>query len=138
MLTQEDDVELHALAARGWTVSAIARHTGRDRKTVRRYLAGEGGRQRPAARPRSIEPWVDYIRARFEDDPHVLVSVLYRELVDAGYEYSYSLVVKEIRRRALRPVCERQHRKGQVATIELAHPPGEELQLDWLELRETP
>jgi IS30 family transposase len=36
MLTQEDDVEIHALARRGWSVSAIARHTGRDRKTVRR------------------------------------------------------------------------------------------------------
>ena len=40
MLTEEDDVEIHALARRGWSVSAIARHTGRDRKTVRRYLAG--------------------------------------------------------------------------------------------------
>ena len=39
MLTQEDDVEIHALAKRGWTVSAIARHTGRDRKTVRKYLS---------------------------------------------------------------------------------------------------
>jgi hypothetical protein len=27
MLTQEDDVEIHALAARGWSVSAIARHS---------------------------------------------------------------------------------------------------------------
>ena len=35
MLTQEDDVEIHALAARGWSKSAIARHTGRDRKTDR-------------------------------------------------------------------------------------------------------
>jgi transposase len=34
MLTLEDDVEIHALARRGWSVSAIARHTGRDRKTV--------------------------------------------------------------------------------------------------------
>ena len=43
MLTQENDVEIHALAARGWNQSAISRHTGRDRKTVRKYLAaGEG------------------------------------------------------------------------------------------------
>jgi IS30 family transposase len=42
MLTEEDDVEIHALAARGWSVSAIARHTGRDRETIRRYLAGDG------------------------------------------------------------------------------------------------
>jgi len=39
MLTQEDDVEIHALARRGWSVSAIARHAGRDRKTVRKCLA---------------------------------------------------------------------------------------------------
>lgn len=42
MLTWEDDVEVHALAKRGWTISAIARHTGFDRKTVRKYLAGDG------------------------------------------------------------------------------------------------
>ena len=35
MLTWEDDVEVHALHKRGWSISAIARHTGRDRKTVR-------------------------------------------------------------------------------------------------------
>ena len=42
MLTQENDVEIHALAARGWNQSAISRHTGRDRKTVRKYLAAGG------------------------------------------------------------------------------------------------
>ncbi|GFG67975.1 hypothetical protein MKUB_54650 [Mycobacterium kubicae] len=42
MLTWEDDVEIHALRKRGWTVWAIARHTGLDHKTVRRYLAGDG------------------------------------------------------------------------------------------------
>src|SRR5438270_30897 len=31
MLTQEDDVEIHALAARGWAKAAIARLTGRVR-----------------------------------------------------------------------------------------------------------
>jgi transposase len=35
MLTWEDDVEVHALRKRGWSISAIARHTGHDRKTVR-------------------------------------------------------------------------------------------------------
>jgi hypothetical protein len=35
MLTWEDDVEVHALRKRGWSISAIARHTGFDRKTIR-------------------------------------------------------------------------------------------------------
>ena len=36
MLTEEDDVEIHALKARGWTIAAISRHTGRDPKTIRK------------------------------------------------------------------------------------------------------
>ncbi len=28
MLTLEDDIDVHALARQGWSVSAIARHTG--------------------------------------------------------------------------------------------------------------
>jgi transposase len=41
MLAREEDVEAHALKAQGWSVSAIARHLGRDRKTVRAYLSGQ-------------------------------------------------------------------------------------------------
>jgi transposase len=39
MLTWEDELEVHALPKRGWSISAIVRHTGYDRKTVRKYLA---------------------------------------------------------------------------------------------------
>nr|WP_228535577.1 hypothetical protein [Nocardia sp. BSTN01] len=41
MLSLEGDVEVHALRDQGWSISAIARHTGLDRKTVRAYLNGE-------------------------------------------------------------------------------------------------
>jgi len=40
MLTREDDVDAHALSREGWTISAIARHLGHDRKTIRNYLTG--------------------------------------------------------------------------------------------------
>ena len=40
MITREDDVDAHALHRRGWTISAIARHLGHDRKTIRAYLRG--------------------------------------------------------------------------------------------------
>ena len=63
MLTQGEDVEAHALKERGWSISAIARHLERDRKTVRSYLNGDrqpGVRvtvgRRPAGRVRGLHP----------------------------------------------------------------------------------
>jgi transposase len=140
MLTQEDDVEMHALAARGWSVSAISRHTGRDRKTVRKYLEAPRGAlvgREPA--PSCLGPFQAYIEARFEDDAHLEATVLFRELVDAGFDRSYPTLVRELRRLELRPVClVCQHRRGGAVTVEIEHPPGEEIQWDWLELHETP
>ena len=41
MLSKGEDVEAYALKERGWSVLAIARHLGRDPKTIRAYLSGE-------------------------------------------------------------------------------------------------
>ncbi len=138
MLTQENDVEIHALAARGWNQSAISRHTGRDRKTVRKYLAaGEGpGRERAAS---CLEPWRGYIAERFIDDPHLPAVTLLDELAAAGFQRSYPTLVRELRRTELRPVClVCQQRRGNAPTTEIDHPAGEEIQWDWLELPDTP
>jgi transposase len=139
MLTQENDVEIHALAARGWNQSAISRHTGRDRKTVRRYLAaGEEPLVREAVAS-CLEPWRAYIAARFVDDPHLPAVSLLDELSAAGFDRSYPTLVRELRRTALRPVClVCQQRRGNAPTTEIDHPPGEEIQWDWLELPVTP
>ena len=51
MLTQEEHVEVHALRRRGWSYSAIARHLGISRNTVKAYL--RDGRQ-PGAAPRGV------------------------------------------------------------------------------------
>jgi len=137
MLTEENDVEIHALAGLGWSVSAIARHTGRDRKTVRRYLAAGGPptREAPAS---CVEPFRSYLARRFEDDRHVDATVLFREVAALGFDRSYVTFAREIRELGLRPRCEECRTGGHGVTVELAHEPGEELQLDWLELRETP
>jgi len=52
MISRGEDVEAQALKNRGWSTSAIARHLGRDRKTIRAYLNG----QREAGVRRSTEP----------------------------------------------------------------------------------
>src|SRR5215216_4410540 len=102
MLTPEEDVEITSLRKRGWSLSAIARHVGHDRKTVRGYLSGER------------EPGV---RAKHEPDPF-----------DRFEPY--------VRQR--RPHCEPCSASNGRAHVDIEHPPGEEIQWDWLELDDTP
>jgi transposase len=105
MLTQEEDMEIFALHRRGWTISAIARHTGRDRKTIKAYLVGQGGRRGRQA-PSVLEPYRLYLQARFDDDPHVVGTVLHRELCPLGLDRSYQTFTQEPRVLELRPRCQ--------------------------------
>lgn len=139
MLAWESYVEAKALQAQGWTVSAIARHLGVTRLTVRRYLNGEripGQRARTVADP--FEEFVEYCRLRLAADPHVWATTLFEEVVALGYDGSYPSFTRAVRCRGLRPRCEacRAGKSGDRALI--AHPPGEETQWDYLELTDPP
>jgi transposase len=139
MLTQEELVELKALIRRGWSISAIARHLGRDRKTVRAYARGEREPgQRQSAQADVFARFVDYVRIRLEDDPHVWASALYGEVKALGYPRSYVTFARQIRRHSLRPHCEACSGVGGRDTIEIEHPPAEEIQWDWQEFEQTP
>src|SRR5579864_4300753 len=138
MVTQEELVEITALHRRGWTISAIARHIGRDRATVRRYLNGAEVGKRLRGRPDGLEPFVTYLAARFRDDPHVWATALYDEVRALGYDGAYPTFTHQLRRRGLRPHCEPCSTVKGRPSIEIVHPPGEELQWDWLELPEAP
>jgi transposase len=139
MLTQGEDVEVHALAARHWSISAIARHLGCDRKTVRAYVRGERspGVRLPAG-PDPLGPFVPYLAARFADDPHLWLTALFDEVRPLGYERSYPSFARQVRKRGLRPHCERCRGVKGRATIEIDHPPGDETQWDWFERRRAP
>jgi hypothetical protein len=139
MLTQGGDVEVHALAGRGWSISTIARHLGRDRKTVRVYVNGRrspGVRRRPGPDP--LEPFTTYLAARLADDPHLCLMALFDEVVPLGYGLSYPSFVRGVRQHGLRPHCERSEGVRGRATIEIEHPPGDEIQWDWFERRHAP
>jgi transposase len=139
MLTWENDMEVHALHKRGWSISAIARHTGHDRKTVRKYLAGEqtpGVRARPCPDP--FDPFVDYITARLVEDPHLWARTLYDELEGLGFELSYQSLTRNIRGRGLRPACQACRSVTERPNAIITHDPGDETQWDWLELPNPP
>lgn len=139
MLTWEDDMEVHALRKRGWSISAIARHTGFDRKTVRKYLAGDaepGVRARPGPDP--FDPFVDYVSARLVEDPHLWARTLYDELEDLGFGLSYQSLTRNICHRDIRPVCEACRTATERPNAVIPHAPGDETQWDWLELPDPP
>jgi len=64
--------------------------------------------------------------------------VLHDEVVELGYERSYQRFTAELRKRELRPICPDCISARSRVTIEIPHPPGEEIQWDWLELPEAP
>jgi transposase len=139
MLTWEEDVEAAALRAQGWSISAIARHLGRDRKTIRAYLDGDrtpGQRRRSSPDP--FAPFADYVAARLAEDRHVWASALYDEVQALGYAGSYPSFTRALRTRGLRPHCEACAGVTGRETTDIDHPPGVEQQWDWADLPGAP
>ena len=140
MITLEEQVLVTAMRTRGWSISAIARHLGKDRKTIRSYLkkeaAGEDSalRARPAGYSPPIETYLGYLAARFVDDPHVRGTVLFDEVARLGYPLSYQSFTRELRATSLRPKCQDCLGVKSRYTTEISHPPGDEIQFDFLEL----
>jgi hypothetical protein len=85
------------LAEQGRTVSAIARHLGHDRKTIRIYLNGRRTPGQPRPQADSFAPFAGYAARRVREDPHLRAAGLHRELVEAGYTGSYSALTRELR-----------------------------------------
>jgi hypothetical protein len=132
-------MEADALFKRGWKISAIARHLGRDRETIRNYLSGvsKPGVRRPAG-PDRLAPFAGYVSARFADDPHLWASALFEEVAALGYAQSYPTFARQVRAAGLRPHCEACAGVKGRQTIEIGHPAGEEIQWDWAERRNAP
>ena len=139
MLTQEEDVEIHAFKKQGWTISEIARHTGRDRKTIRAYPDGV---HQPGVRAAAEDDPFDlieaYVRQRLSDDHGVWATTLFDEVEALGYDRSYPTFTRKLRQRGLRPHCEGCSGVKGRATVIIDHPAGEEIQWDWDELGTCP
>ena len=77
------------LHRQGLSVTAIARRTGRDPKTVRKYI--ERGLEPPAygprqaRRPSKLAPYLVYLRERVSAFPDLSAMRLTRELRERGY-----------------------------------------------------
>ena len=65
----------------GWSISAIARHVGKDRKTVKVYLDGKRqvGVRAPAGED-AFARYLTYCIARLKEDPHLWATALFDEV----------------------------------------------------------
>ena len=139
MLSEEDDVDIHALKRQGMTISEIARRTNHDRKTIRAYLAGQRAPgQRKRAEPDAFDVFVAYVTARLTEDPHLWAATLLDELRPLGFEGSYQTLTRQILGRGLRPACTACAHVTKRPNAVIEHPPGEETQFDWVELPDAP
>ncbi len=120
------------LARQGMSVSAIARRTGHDRKTIRKYIAK--GLEPPAYKPRPprptlVSPFETYLRERLQAYPELSTKRLLREIRERGYEGGYTIlkaVVRTIRSKPA-PAFERRFET----------PPGKQAQVDFAFFKTT-
>jgi len=114
------------LARQGLSVSAIARRTGHDRKTIRTYIAR--GLEPPAYKPREpgpslLGPFEAFLRERVGRFPDLTGRRLWREIRELGFTGAYSTVTEFLR--GVRP--------GEPPPFErrFETPPGRQAQVDF-------
>jgi len=138
ILSQEQWMNLRAfkaLAEAGATWAEIARETGHDWRTVKRYLSAEAGSSPPApakrgSGPRLIDPYAHLVDAWLRAQPKLKASVIWERLVaEHGFTGHYQRVkvyVRENRARltAIDPELTGFHRRFEVLA-------GAQAQVDW-------
>ncbi|MBA2626491.1 MAG: IS21 family transposase [Gemmatimonadales bacterium] len=116
------------LHRQGLSVTAIARRTGRDPKTVRKYI--ERGLELPAygprqvGRPNKLAPYLDYLRQRVTAFPDLSAVRLTREIRERGYEGAYTAVKRFVA--AIRPES-----GPKPFEVRFETPPGYQAQVDF-------
>jgi len=126
MLTGREFHMLRDLFDQDVSISEIARRTGHDRKTIRKYIGSEippmmKERPKPSSK---LDPYKDYIISRLKDHP-LSASRLYREIKAKGFTGKYGIVknfVREVRPKIEAPAVYRYETK-----------PGVQSQVDWAE-----
>ena len=118
-------LELHR---HGLSVTAIARRTGRDPKTVRKYV--ERGIEAPLYGPRSVgrpsklAPFMEFLRERVVAFPDLSAVRLTREIRELGYSGAYTAVKRFLA--AIRP-----ENGPKPYEVRFETPPGVQAQVDF-------
>jgi transposase len=118
-------LELHR---QGVPITAIARRTGRDPKTIRKYI--ERGIEAPAYGPRSVgrpsklAAYLDFLRERVTAFPELSAARLTREIRELGYVGAYTAVKRYLA--VIRP-----ENGPKPYEVRFETPPGVQAQVDF-------
>ncbi|WXB93358.1 IS21 family transposase (plasmid) [Bacillus sp. FJAT-52991] len=117
---------IRELKQKGWAISAIARETGFDRKTVRNYINAESSPQsKPRAkRPSKLDPYKPYLLERIKEGT-TNCAVLIEEIRAMGYQ-GKSTILRDF----VQPYREAPKKQ---ATVRFETAPGRQAQVDWAE-----
>jgi transposase len=129
MVKLEEFMEIFRLKENGYSLSAISRMTGNDRKTVRKYL-NKGKSKIPVMKPRkskasklqSFEKEILNL-IKYSDLDFPPCPAIYERLVEKGYTGSLSLLQKWM------STYRQQHIPKVIIRYET--PPGQQAQVDW-------
>ena len=116
------------LYRQGLSITAIARRTGRDPKTVRKYI--DRGVEAPVYGPRSVgrpsklASYMDFVRERVTAFPDLSAARLTREIRELGYVGAYTAVKRYLA--AIRP-----ENGPKLYEVRFETPPGVQAQADF-------
>jgi transposase len=138
ILSQEAWMDLRrfkALAEAGATWAEIARETGYDWRTVKRYLSSDAPTTPPAPAkrepgPRKIDPYTHLIDAWLRRQPKLKASVIHERLVaEYGFQGHYQRVKVYVRENRARLATDEPEPAGFHRRFEVL--PGAQAQVDW-------
>jgi transposase len=128
MMTEEEYMDVVALARQGWTITEIAEAVGHHPATVSHWLKNGGPPVRREVDPALLvidERWADRITEILKANPNLLGTSVDRLLRAEGFEGSYPTLIRHLREaRGVR-------RHVQPVSVPIETTPGEEFQFDW-------
>jgi transposase len=129
MMTEEEYMDVVALARQGWTITEIAAAVGHHPATVSGWLKKGGPPPRREIDPALLvvdEHWRERITQLLKTNPNLLATSVERLLRAEGFEGSYPTLVRH-----LREVRGVRRRRDLAVSVPIDTAAGEEFQFDW-------
>jgi transposase len=126
MISRETKVDINYFKQHGHSYREIARKTGRDRRTVKKYaenpqLIGQG--RAKVERKSILDPYVPVIENWLEDDEEYRASWIFDQIRKMGYTGGYTIVKDLVRKM--------KQEKSRIAYLRFETEPGKQAQVDF-------